>query len=247
MLAGRDTLIQSASSTIPNYTMHTMHLPIGISNQLDMLNRDFWWGDTPDKRKIHLVNWNQVCKKKDNGGLGLKKANVQNLALLSKLSWKMINDEDSLWVHILKDKYLKNHNVLSWPRKRPASHIWRSIVRTKPIIDAGIKWHIGNGKLVGIWKDWWCGTKPLAETFPGNHENSNRKVSELIDNGVWNLGSIANIIDDKIRFVILDINISIRPNISDHPCWMGTSTGMFSTTFAYDLINKQDSDLEGWS
>lgn len=50
-------------------------------------------------------------------------------------------------------------------RIRPVSHIWGSIVSTKPIIDAGIKWTLGNGKLVDIWKDWWCGDKALAESF----------------------------------------------------------------------------------
>lgn len=32
----------------------------------------------------------------------------------------------------------------------------------------------------------------------------------------------------------------------DHPCWMGSSCGMFSTASAYDLINKKETDLEGW-
>lgn len=111
MLAGRATLIQASSATIPNYMMQTMHFPTNVCDKLDRINRNFLWGDTEEKKKIHLVNWHSVCKSKDKGGLGLRKAKTQNLALLMKLGWKLINSDESLWVRILKDKYLKNPNL----------------------------------------------------------------------------------------------------------------------------------------
>lgn len=77
--------------------------------------------------------------------------------------------------------------------------------------------------------------------------NSNLKVAVLIDNNRWNLNTINHIIDDRTRDDILGINIPLDPDISDYPCWVGTSSGMFSTASAYDLINKHDNDLEGWS
>lgn len=64
-IAGRATLIQTSSSTIPSYTMQTMKFPVNVCDKLDRLNRDFLWGDTPEKKRIHLVNWNSVCKNKD--------------------------------------------------------------------------------------------------------------------------------------------------------------------------------------
>lgn len=44
MIAGKATLVQSVSSTIPSYTMQTMKLPENICKHLDRLNRDFLWG-----------------------------------------------------------------------------------------------------------------------------------------------------------------------------------------------------------
>ncbi|KAL7218868.1 hypothetical protein ACSBR2_012022 [Camellia fascicularis] len=56
-LAGRTTLIQSVSSALPAYTMQTMDVPVKVCNDIDRLNRKFLWGDTIEKRKMHLVNW----------------------------------------------------------------------------------------------------------------------------------------------------------------------------------------------
>lgn len=64
MLAGRATLIQASSATIPSYIMQTVDLPSSVCDKIDRINRNFLWGDSPIKKKIHLVNWNSVCKSK---------------------------------------------------------------------------------------------------------------------------------------------------------------------------------------
>lgn len=63
-LAGRATLVQSVTSTIPNYTMQTMEIPVSVCDNLDRINRNFLRGDTDSTKKIHLVNWTTVCKSK---------------------------------------------------------------------------------------------------------------------------------------------------------------------------------------
>lgn len=47
-------------------------------------------GGGGDKRKIHLMNWNILCMLKNMGGVGLRKAQETNNALLVKLAWMMI-------------------------------------------------------------------------------------------------------------------------------------------------------------
>ncbi|GMP55674.1 hypothetical protein CsSME_00020426 [Camellia sinensis var. sinensis] len=84
-LAGRYTLIQAVSSVIPAYTMQTTVFPMKVCDAIDRLNKNFLWGDTLERKKVHLVKWDTVCTLKKHGGLGLKKARDQNVALLSKL------------------------------------------------------------------------------------------------------------------------------------------------------------------
>lgn len=64
-MAKRLTLIQVANASIPVYAiiaMQSAKLPVSIYNSLNKLNRDFLWGDCEERKKVHLVNWNSVCK-----------------------------------------------------------------------------------------------------------------------------------------------------------------------------------------
>ncbi|CAN1798557.1 Putative ribonuclease H protein At1g65750 [Linum perenne] len=56
-LAGRASLGQSALEAIPAYYMHTSLLAISTCEEIDKRIRNFIWGSTAEKRKIHLVGW----------------------------------------------------------------------------------------------------------------------------------------------------------------------------------------------
>lgn len=71
-----------------------------------------------------------VCKPKNAGGLGIKKAQFMNQAMLAKASWRIIHNDDGLWFSVLKHKYLKKRSLLAHNYKCPSgsSSIGRSFV-----------------------------------------------------------------------------------------------------------------------
>ncbi|GAA0187389.1 hypothetical protein LIER_34677 [Lithospermum erythrorhizon] len=71
-LAARKVLIQSTSSAIPNCYCQFIVLPKIICSKIDQVNLAFLWGSTSTKKKMHLVNWDQVTSSKAKGGLGLR-------------------------------------------------------------------------------------------------------------------------------------------------------------------------------
>lgn len=82
-------------------------LPINICYRLDRLNRNFLWGHIRDTdKKVHLIGWDDVCKPKSVGGLGIRKAKDNNVANLAKLSWQVVNNNDLLWVKVANAKYV---------------------------------------------------------------------------------------------------------------------------------------------
>jgi hypothetical protein len=89
-MAGRLTLLQSVTAAIPIYTMQSAQLPVATCERLDKLNRDFLWGHTENKSKVHLVKWDTVCQPKCKGGLGLKKTAWMNQVLLAKSGWRLL-------------------------------------------------------------------------------------------------------------------------------------------------------------
>lgn len=152
-----------------------------MCEHIDKLNRNFLWGCFEGARKIHLVNWNQVCKNKKHGGLGIRKAREQNSTFISKLGWKLISNAEDLWCKVLKSKYLRKHSISSWPTKRRASHTWKSIIKNRDVLDKNIKRNVGTGEDISLWTDWWCGSQPLCNKYQGPHIDNRAKVSSILD------------------------------------------------------------------
>lgn len=58
-----------------------------------------------DKEKIAWVRWEEVCKAKYMGGLGIKNIVKFNYALLGKWRWRLIPNQECLWYKVLKSRY----------------------------------------------------------------------------------------------------------------------------------------------
>lgn len=61
-MAARTTLVKSVLLAIPNYFMQVSMVPITIWKQIEKLARSFMGGSRSDKKKLALVNWNDVCQ-----------------------------------------------------------------------------------------------------------------------------------------------------------------------------------------
>ncbi|RVX03319.1 putative ribonuclease H protein [Vitis vinifera] len=79
---GRLTLIKSTLSNLPIYFMSLFVIPRKVRLRLEKIQREFLWGDMEERRKIHLVRWEVICKDKRHGGLGLRYLKDFNHALL---------------------------------------------------------------------------------------------------------------------------------------------------------------------
>lgn len=113
-----------SNGEIPSYIAHSKMLfrnPLPI-NGLDKINRDFIWGSTPDKKKLHVAGLDKVAKPKYLGGLGIRLAGFANEIALAKLNWRVDRENDSLWAKVLKN----NYGEFSSTRHRP-SFVWRSL------------------------------------------------------------------------------------------------------------------------
>lgn len=100
--AGRVTLIQSVTSTIPIYDMQASWLPEHIRNRLDKLNRDFLWSNDVNQRKTHLVGWKQIVQPKQDGGLGIRETRLNNEVMLAKIIRKILKQERSIWLDLIQ-------------------------------------------------------------------------------------------------------------------------------------------------
>lgn len=70
-----------------------------------------------------------MCKSKDSGGLGIKKAALINKSYMMKLSSRFKNDPNALWAKVLRYKYIAGNSiVMSLFRTHTISLLWRGMV-----------------------------------------------------------------------------------------------------------------------
>ncbi|KAK2637633.1 hypothetical protein Ddye_025428 [Dipteronia dyeriana] len=100
---------------------------MGIIKKIEKLQHSFFWGDSQDKKKVHLVNWDLVCKSKKNDGLCIRRMLDKNKSLLAKWIWHFGCEANSLWKKILCVKYGVEPSKLSWN--------WSSKVETSPFMN----------------------------------------------------------------------------------------------------------------
>ena len=115
----------------------------------------FWWGSKNGKRKVSWVSWENLCLPKHMGGVGFKDISVFNQALLAKQAWRILSSPESLVSKVLQAKYFPNSDFLASSAHVGCSHIWRSIVWGKELLEKGLRWNVGDGSNLKVFKDKW--------------------------------------------------------------------------------------------
>ena len=181
--AGRAVLVKSVMSTIPNYIIQVTALLTHLCDKLNKINRDFLWGSTSEKRRLHLVGWNKIIKSKEEGGLGIQAAKSKNFALLAKLNWRLNQEKESIWAKVILRKYCSVERMRARELDRlPCSPNWRAIKARFQTFADDICWGVGNGERIKVWTDIWIKGSSLRELIEGplTQREVDMKVSEFL-------------------------------------------------------------------
>lgn len=104
------------------FQMQVQKLPSSVLKELDRCVRCCVWGEYSGERRIHLIPWDVLYQPKVIGGFGLRKAEGMHKALLAKLGWRVLIQEDELWTKIIWRKYGFNEDgQVIFKHKRIAS------------------------------------------------------------------------------------------------------------------------------
>ncbi|PNX62618.1 cytochrome p450, partial [Trifolium pratense] len=55
-----------------------------------------------DQEQKAWISWDNVCKSKEDGGLGVKNLELFNLALCAKWKWRCLVDSSASWEPLLR-------------------------------------------------------------------------------------------------------------------------------------------------
>lgn len=237
-MAGRITLSESAIFAIPSYVMQCCLLPSRVLNNLDKVNRNFIWGSSEDRKKIHMVSLDEVTKPKAQGGLGIKKAKRRNLTLAAKLCWRMEKSSNEGWAEVLKKKYWTG----SSNRKGPRSIIWTAIEKGKKICEKGSKWILGNDSLLSFWDDKWLNLGLMRSFLEGplNRGEDELLVKDVMINGCWSFENLLFNLPESVVEAIKATPIRRNSRNVDQKCWISSANGDIEPRNAYLIAIRED-------
>ena len=159
--AGRLQLIQSVLFSVYNYWCRNFILPKGVLKRINQLCAAFYWNGNDTAAKGARVRWNDVCRPKNEGGLGLKDIISWNVACILHNIWLLITKAGSLWVAWIEAYILKGRSFWQVSLTQNCSWSWRRLLGLRNLAQGFIEQQNGmdcwkfsraNYKAADVWE-----------------------------------------------------------------------------------------------
>ncbi|GJR93536.1 hypothetical protein Tco_0265710 [Tanacetum coccineum] len=188
--AGRLQLIQSVLGSLNVFWASVFALPSRVLLDIEQIMRGFLWCQGGLSRGKAKVAWEVVCLPKKEGGLGIRRLDHFNKALMVSHIWKLLSLKESLWVKWIHVYKLRNRSFWEIPYRGKMSWSWRKLLKLRPLIREFIWSDIGNGSNTSMWFDKWCINSPLcnniyARDIARSGFSLASKVHDCIQGGMW--------------------------------------------------------------
>ena len=187
-----------------------------------------------------------MCRHKDQGGMGFKDLTIFNDAMLAKLSWRLLHDENSLFYRVFKARFFPNCSILDAKDSTSASYAWKSILKGRDLILKGALWRVGDGKHIKIWGDNWLPTKNQPRvTSPMIFGQQNSSMEVLINQATrcWRRDVIDHCFNEAEAEVIKNIPLSTHAQ-TDTLVWPFTPNGQYTVSSGYRFLAEERSEYQ---
>ncbi|CAL1395838.1 unnamed protein product [Linum trigynum] len=248
--AAKETLIKTIALALPLHVMSCFRLPLVLCRLLDKYVARFWWGAEEGIPKIRWVSWRNMCRSKHEGGMGFRRFEQFNQALLAKIGWRILNEPQSLIAHIYKGKYFPRGSFLTATARSRPFWGWQSILHGRQLLEKGLRWQVGNGQSVPLLQSNWipkCQLDPPVYNPCILPEGGGSVVADVISEGGgrWDEEKLSQWFDPSTCKAIKAIPLP-RWDVPDKLIWHFTAEGVFSVKSAYHLAVELDRRRGGW-
>lgn len=89
-----------------------------------------------------------MTRSKSERGFGFRELEYFNIALLGKMSSRIMSEPNSLWVKVLKGLYFLTSNFLQVVKGSKLSWAWTSMLLGRNAVKNGVVWVIGDGRSI---------------------------------------------------------------------------------------------------
>nr|GEX10750.1 hypothetical protein [Tanacetum cinerariifolium] len=217
---------------------------LSAAGRLQLLMRRFLWSQGESQKGKSKVAWEVVCLPKKEGGLGVRRLELFNKALMVSHIWNLLSRKESLWVRWVHTYKLRGRNFFELPFRGSMTWSWRKILQLQPLIRDHVWYRIGDGATCSLWFDRWCPISPLTSIVSSRdiHRaglDMSSTVRDVIHNGGWDWP-----LDLSSKYPILS-TIDV-PNISssrDILEWYSGVTMPFKVATVWNCLQPRDVDV----
>ncbi|KAG7593814.1 Reverse transcriptase zinc-binding domain [Arabidopsis thaliana x Arabidopsis arenosa] len=154
--AGRLTLINSVIVSLSNFWISAYRLPAGCIKEIDKLCAAFLWSGPDLNPKKAKIAWTEICKPKQEGGLGIKSLAEANTVSCLKLIWRIVPVQSSLWVTWIWKNLIRKGSFWSVKDNSHAgSWMWKKLLKYREVAREMHKVDVNNGHYTSFWYDNW--------------------------------------------------------------------------------------------
>jgi len=243
--AGILAYINSVLASIPIYYMSTILFSKEFISKITSIIRKFWWTGVQEENatsSFHFRSWNDICRPKKEGSLGVRDLLTVNRSLLLNAASKIAIGKNAFLTDILKSKYHPNSSFWLAGNCSTKSAFWSSIMSVKDILINNCTIQIQKGNS-SIWFTPWCIIWKQIHShlkWPITVQSLPNNISDLWNPGTinWNSDLISQIFDRQAIQAIQEIIIVPSSN-NDTVKWEPSSKGDCSTKDAFSFLNNQ--------
>lgn len=247
--AGKMQLIASVLSAMQQYWASVYILPVTVIKDLEKIFKRFLWSSGKSAKGKARVAWKYVCRPKDQGGLGFRPLKKWNEVLMVAQLWKIIDNEESLWVKWVNIVKLKGNSIWHIEYNNSDSWGWKQLLMIRDNIRSHVKKIVGNGKTTSMWYDNWSVMGPFNRIVHNKdlyeaRMNLNDSVVDLINNEEWLWPD-----EWTSKFPELQqVNVPLLSDVEDRAVWVdiGGNVSNYSTKVAWESLRDNLPKVE-WS
>lgn len=140
---------------------------------------------------------------------------------------------------VLKGRYFSSTNILLADKGNKPSFAWSSILHGQNLLKKGLRFVVGNGISIHLWKDNWL---PLDHPRPPRYINGDPPAEGSVNDFMirdrmrWNEDLIRELVDPEDVATILQIKLNFGDE-KDLLGWHYTDSGLYSVKSGYWVAN----------
>lgn len=252
--AGKIKLISSVIYGMVNFWSAVFQLPKRFYAKVDSLCAAFLWKNKVSTAVGARVAWIDVCKPKEEGGLGIRLLEDFAIVFQLKLIWNLFTNAGSLWVAWIRGNIFLRKSYWTLEDSPRLSRTLKSMVSLKPYIKDFMRCEVRNGKNASFWFDHWTELGPLFG-FIGDagpralHVRKEASVAEAVRNGGWLMPGARSEAQQQLLITLTSIPPPSDSNGDDEYSWRrlsGTFVQSFSSKETWEQL-RSHSPLVPWN